>query len=126
MIGAVGEVIYETLKAYGATHIFGMEDPVHLFHALDPKVIRPITVRDEKHGAAMAHAYAKATGRPGICAATCGPGATNLITGLLEAQKSSIPVIAFVQQIPLKNRGRHASSEIDHHAALAPVLKWIG
>jgi acetolactate synthase-1/2/3 large subunit len=49
-----------------------------------------------------------------------------LITGLLEAQKSSIPVIAFVQEISLKNRGRHAASELDHGTCLAPYAKWVG
>lgn len=122
----VGKVIADTLKAYGVTHLFGMEDPVHIFHALDRKVVRPITVHDEKHAAIMAHGYAKATGRPGVCTATCGPGATNLITGLLEASKSSIPVVALVQDIPSRNRGRHAASEIDHAASLTPFVKWVG
>lgn len=118
-------LIYETLRRYGVTHVFGMEDPVQLFREMDPDEIRAVTIRDEKHGAIMAHGYAKATGRPGVCAATFGPGATNLITGLLEAQKSSIPVIAFVQEIPARNRERHASSEIDHPAALAPFTKKV-
>ncbi len=123
--GTAAKLIYETLKAYGVTHLFGMEDPVQLFHQVEPSEMRAITIRDEKHGAIMAHGFAKATGRPGICAATFGPGATNLITGLLEAQKSSIPVIAFVQEIPARHRERHASSEIDHFAALAPFTKKV-
>jgi acetolactate synthase I/II/III large subunit len=122
----VGGCIARTLKEYGVTCVFGMEDPVHLTHGLDGNAVRTVTVRDEKHGAIMAHGYAKATNRPGICLATCGPGATNLITGLLEAQKSSIPVIAFVQEIPMRNRGRHAASEVDHEACLAPYVKWVG
>ncbi len=122
----VGAGIAETLKAYGVTCVFGMEDPVHITHGLDGNAVRVVTVHDEKHGAIMAHGYAKATNRPGVCLATCGPGATNLITGLLEAHQSSIPVIAFVQDISQKNRGRHAASEIDHAASLAPFVKWIG
>lgn len=126
IVPTVGRTIADTLKAYGVTHLFGMEDPVHIFHALDRKAVRPVTVHDEKHAAIMAHGYAKATGRPGVCTATCGPGATNLITGLLEAFKSSIPVVALVQDIPFRNRGRHAASEIDHAASLAPFVKWVG
>jgi acetolactate synthase-1/2/3 large subunit len=122
----VGASIAKTLKEYGVTCVFGMEDPVHLTHGLDGNAVRTVTVRDEKHGAIMAHGYAKATNKPGVCLATCGPGATNLITGLLEAQKSSMPVIAFVQEIAMRNRGRHAASEIDHEACLAPYVKWVG
>lgn len=122
----VGEMIARALREYGVTCVFGMEDPVHITHGLANDAIRLVTVHDEKHGAIMAHGYAKATNRPGVCLATFGPGATNLITGLLEAQKSSIPVIAFVQEITLKNRERHSSSEIDHAACLAPFAKWIG
>ncbi len=126
MSTTVGAAIAETLKAYGVTCVFGMEDPVHITHGLDGNAVRIVTVHDEKHGAIMAHGYAKATNRPGVCLATCGPGATNLITGLLEAHQSSMPVIAFVQDISQKNRGRHAASEIDHAASLAPFVKWVG
>ena len=87
-----GAVVYETLKKHGLTCLFGMEDPIQVFHAVDPDFTRIVTVRDEKHGAIMAHGYAQVTGRPGVCAATSGPGATNLITGLLEALRSSVPV----------------------------------
>ncbi len=121
----VAQLMADTLAAYGVEYIFGMEDPVQLYHHLDRTKITPITIRDEKHGAIMAHGYAKMSGRPGICASTFGPGATNLITGLLEAQKSSIPVIALVQEIPACDRDRHASSEIDHIAALAPFTKKV-
>lgn len=122
----VGAAIARTLQEYGVTCIFGMEDPVNIVHGLDVDSVKIVTVRDEKHGAIMAHGYAKATNRPGVCLSTFGPGATNLITGLLEAQKSSIPVIAFVQEIALANRGKHSSSEMDHAAGLAPYVKWVG
>lgn len=123
--GKVAALMAETLEAYGVEFIFGMEDPVQLYHHLNRNRIRPVTIRDEKHGAIMAHGYARTSGRPGICAATFGPGATNLITGLLEAQKSSVPVIAFVQEIPASQRDRHASSEVDHFAALSPFAKKV-
>ena len=126
MKAAAGALIAATLRAYHVTHVFGMADPVHVFHALDRSAIQPITVRDEKHGAIMAHGYAKATGRPGVCAATTGPGATNLTTGLFEALKSSVPVVAIVQETPAHLVGKHAASEVDQAAALAPVSKWVG
>lgn len=125
MRGTAGRLVYETLKSHGVTCLFGMEDPIHVFHAVDRKATRIITMRDEKHGAIMAHGYAQATGRPGVCAATFGPGATNLITGLLEALRSSVPVIALVQDQPARNKNRNASSELDHAAALGPFVKAV-
>src|SRR5262245_436954 len=118
-----GRLVYETLKSHGVRCLFGMEDPIHVFHAVDRSFTRIVTVRDEKHGAIMAHGYAQATGRPGVCAATFGPGATNLTTGLLEALRSSVPVIALVQDHGLKLKNRNASSDLDPGAALGPVVK---
>ena len=125
MHASAGRILYETLKAHGVTCLFGMEDPIHVFHAVDRAATKVITVRDEKHGAIMAHGCAQATGRPGVCASTSGPGATNLITGLLEALQSSVPVIALVQDHPLKLKGRHAGSALDHAAALTPFVKAV-
>jgi len=120
-----GAIVYQTLKKHGVTCLFGMEDPIHVIHAADPDFTRIVTVRDEKHGAIMAHGYAQVTGRPGVCAATCGPGATNLITGLLEALRSSVPVVALVQDQPSAVKGRNAASELDHAAALGPFTKAV-
>lgn len=125
MQATAGRIVYETLKSYGVSCLFGMEDPIHVFHAVDRRATRIVTFRDEKHGAIMAHGYAQATGRPGVCAATFGPGASNLATGLLEALKSSVPVIALVQDHPLRMQGRNASSELDHAAALKPFVKAV-
>jgi acetolactate synthase-1/2/3 large subunit len=125
MQATAGRLVYETLKAQGVTCLFGMEDPIHVFHAVDRRATRIVTVRDEKHGAIMAHGYAQATGRPGVCASTFGPGASNLVTGLLEALRSSVPVIALVQDHALRVKGRNASSELDHAAALAPYVKAV-
>jgi acetolactate synthase-1/2/3 large subunit len=119
--GTAADLIHETLKAHGVTHFFGIEEPVHLVHAFAEGGIRQITVHDEKHADIMAHGHAKATGRPGACGAMQGPGATNLITGLLEARNSSTPIVAFVQDIARERHGRNAASELDHHAALGPL-----
>ena len=125
MLRTAGGIISETLKTYGVTCVFGMEDPIHIFHSLDPEFTRIVTVRDEKHAAIMAHGYAQATGRPGVCTSTFGPGATNLITGLLEAERSSVPVIALVQDHGLAVKDKHASSAMDHERALAPFVKAV-
>ncbi len=125
MKGMAGKLMYETLRNYGVTHLFGLDEPVHLTQSLDKNVIKPITVRDEKHGAIMAHAYSKVTYKPGICTALQGPGATNLISGLAESLKSSTPVIALVTDIVTTSRGKNASQEIDHISLLRPVVKWL-
>jgi len=125
MKATAGRLVYETLKSHGVRCLFGMEDPIHVFHAVDRAYTRIVTIRDEKHGAIMAHGYAQATGRPGVCAATFGPGASNLATGLLEALRSSVPVIALVQDHPMRMRNRNASSELDHQAALGPFVKSV-
>ena len=125
MKAIAGRIIYETLKSYGVPVIFGMEDPIHIFHAVDPKATRIVTIRDEKHGAIMAHGYAQVTGKVGVCAATFGPGTSNLATGLYEAHRSSVPVIALVQDHPLRVRQRNANSELDHARAMAPFVKDV-
>lgn len=125
MKGTAGRLVYETLKSHGVRCLFGMEDPIHVFHAVDRSFTRIVTIRDEKHGAIMAHGYAQASGRPGVCAATFGPGASNLATGLLEALRSSVPVIALVQDHPIRLRNRNASSELDHQAALGAFVKSV-
>ncbi|MGO4404442.1 thiamine pyrophosphate-binding protein [Bosea sp. RAF48] len=125
MRGTGGALLYATLKSHGVRCLFGMEDPIHVFHAVDRSFTRIVTVRDEKHAAIMAHGYAQVTGRPGVCAATFGPGATNLITGLLEAQRSSVPVIALVQDHALRLKNKHASSALDHAVALGPYVKEV-
>lgn len=125
MQATAGRLVYETLRAHGVAHIFGMEDPIHLFHAVDPAATRIVTIHDERHAAMMAHGLAQATGRPGVCAATYGPGAANLAGGLVEAARASVPVIALSQDHPLRSRGRHANSELDHAAVFAPVAKAV-
>jgi len=122
---AAGRIVYETLQNYGGTCIFGMEDPIHEFHVVDRAATKIVTFHHDRHGAIMAHGYAQATARPGVCAATFGPGASNLSTGRLEALKSSVPLIATVQDHALALRGRNASSEFDHEAALKPFMKAV-
>lgn len=120
-----GHYLYNTLVSYEVTHLFGMDEPVHLYDAIDKSIIKPITIRDEKHGAIMAHGYAKATHKPGICTSLRGPGATNLISGLAEAFKSSTPIIAIISETPSCYRGKNASQEIDQATLLKSVVKSV-
>jgi acetolactate synthase-1/2/3 large subunit len=88
-----------------------------------------VLVRDERNAACAADAYARVTGRVGLCDATVGPGATNLVSGLAEAHASSVPVIAVVADIRRDvehlRRRSVVSQAVDQAALLAPVSKWV-
>jgi len=75
--------------------------------------LRHILVRHEQGGAHAADGYARATGRVGVCMATSGPGATNLVTGLATAQLDSIPLVAITGNVPAALIGKDAFQEID-------------
>lgn len=120
-----GAALVEILKAYGVEHMFGLPgDQTHIYDALlCNSNIRHVLVRHEECAALMADAYARVTGRVGVCDATVGPGATNLISGLAESFTSSIPVVAIVSDIRTDWRGRGSLQEIDQVGVFKPITK---
>ena len=86
--------------------------------------IRMIDLRHEQAAAMMAHAYARVTGKPGVCMACSGPGAINLTTGLAHALVDCVPVVAFGGSSPLSQAGLGAFQEFDQVAVMRPVTKW--
>ncbi|HTX65076.1 MAG TPA: thiamine pyrophosphate-binding protein, partial [Opitutaceae bacterium] len=85
--------------------------------------IRVILPRHEQGGAFEAGGYARATGRVGVCMATSGPGATNLVTGLADAYMDSIPLVAITGQVYSKYIGKMAFQETDIFGMTLPVVK---
>lgn len=87
------------------------------------KKIRVILPRHEQGGAFMAGGYARASGKAGVCMATSGPGATNLLTGLADAYMDSIPVVAITGQVPRPMIGKNAFQETDVFGMTLPIVK---
>ncbi len=99
-----GDLVAELLANYGVTHVFGQPggQTAALYDGIarrSPR-IRHILVRDERSAAYAADAFARLTGRPGVCDVTVGPGTTKLSDGLVESRNASIPVIALVGELP--------------------------
>ncbi|WP_374275885.1 thiamine pyrophosphate-binding protein [Brevundimonas sp.] len=86
--------------------------------------IRVITCRHEAGAANMAEAYGKLTGKPGVCMVTRGPGATHASIGVHTAHQDSTPMILFVGQIALTDRGRGAFQEVDYRQVFGGLAKW--
>jgi len=120
----------DELVRLGVTHVFGHPGgaALPLYDALydTPGVIH-LLMRHEQSGAHAAEGYARATGRPGVCMATSGPGATNLLTGLADAMMDSTPIVALTAQVPTHLIGRDGFQEADIFGLSQPVTKhnWI-
>jgi acetolactate synthase I/II/III large subunit len=108
-------ILLNCLVREGVDCIFGYPGGVTLplYDALYDHQIRHILVRHEQNAAFAAQGYARATGKVGVCCATSGPGATNLVTGLVDAMMDSIPIVALTGQVTTKLMGTDAFQEAD-------------
>ena len=108
-------ILLECLAREGVDCMFGYPGGVTLpfYDAIYDHTIRHILVRHEQNAAFAAEGYARATGRVGVCCATSGPGATNLVTGLVDAMMDSIPIVAITGQVSSKLIGSDAFQEAD-------------
>jgi acetolactate synthase-1/2/3 large subunit len=109
------KILLECLVRENVECIFGYPGGVTLplYDAMYDHPIRHVLVRHEQNAAFAAQGYARATGRVGVCCATSGPGATNLVTGLVDAMMDSIPVVALTGQVSSKMMGTDAFQEAD-------------
>ncbi|HEV2578235.1 MAG TPA: biosynthetic-type acetolactate synthase large subunit [Acidobacteriaceae bacterium] len=120
------EILWATLAGEGTTTVFGYPGGAILpvYDALRKfPTIHHVLVRHEQGAAHMADGYARASGRPGVCMATSGPGATNLVTGLATAMLDSIPIVAITGQVSSKVLGSDAFQEIDITGITLPITK---
>src|SRR6202161_1332781 len=109
------KIVLECLQREKVDIIFGYPGGVTipLYDALYDHQIRHVLVRHEQNAAFEAQGYARATGKVGVCCATSGPGATNLVTGLVDAMMDSIPIVAITGQVSSKLMGSDAFQEAD-------------
>lgn len=110
-----GGLLFEVLQQHGVKHVFGYPGGaiMPIYDALYDSDVQHFLCRHEQGAAFSAVGYARAAGKVGVCLATSGPGATNLITGLADALADSIPVVAITGQVPTSAMGSDAFQEID-------------
>ena len=120
------QALVESLERVGVDVIFGIPGGA-ILPAYDPlgqsELLRHILVRHEQGAAHAAEGYAMATGRVGVCMATSGPGATNLVTGIADAYLDSVPIVAITGQVSSTAVGTDAFQEADIRGITMPITK---
>jgi len=122
---AGSEILVACLEREGVDTIFAYPGgaSMEIHQALTRSKIRTVLPRHEQGGAFAAEGYARATGRAGVCMATSGPGATNLVTGIADAYMDSVPLVAITGQVPQAMIGKGAFQETDIYGMTLPVVK---
>ena len=122
------DALVRMLQLYGVKHIFGLcgdtslpyyDALARLDHGIDH-----ILTRDERSAAYMADGYARVTARVGVCEGPSGGGATYLLPGVIEANESSVPLLAITSDISVGSRGRYPLTELDQRALYKPLTCW--
>lgn len=122
------DALVRMLQHNGVKHIFGLcgdtslpfyDAMARLDHGIDH-----VLTRDERSAAYMADAYARVTGKPGVCEGPSGGGATYLLPGLVEANESAIPVLGITSDVSVGARGKFPLTELDQQALYQPLTKW--
>ncbi|MCW5261769.1 thiamine pyrophosphate-binding protein [Verminephrobacter eiseniae] len=122
------EAMVRMLQLNGVKHIFGLcgDTSLPFYDALArlDHGMEHILTRDERSAAYMADAYARVTGKVGVCEGPSGGGATYLLPGLVEANESSIAVLGITSDVPVGSRGKYPLTELDQQALYRPLTKW--
>ncbi|MCP5036586.1 MAG: thiamine pyrophosphate-binding protein [Rhodobacteraceae bacterium] len=122
------ETMVRMLDAQGVQHIFGLCGDTTLpfydaLHNLDHNITHILT-RDERSATYMADAYARVTGRVGVCEGPSGGGATYILPGLIEASDSSYAVLGITTDVSIGAYGKYPLTEVDQEALMRPLTKW--
>ncbi|MFQ6711307.1 thiamine pyrophosphate-binding protein, partial [Bordetella pertussis] len=122
------EAMVRMLQLNGVKHIFGLCGDTSLpfcdaLQRLDHGMEHILT-RDERSAAYMADAYARVTGKVGVCEGPSGGGATYLLPGLVEANESSVAVLGITSDVSVGSRGKYPLTELDQEALYRPLTKW--
>jgi acetolactate synthase-1/2/3 large subunit len=119
------DILVRALEREGVECIFAYPGgaSMEIHQSLTRSKIRTILPRHEQGGSFAAEGYARATGRPGVCMATSGPGATNLVTAIADAYMDSVPLIAITGQVPQAMIGKGGFQETDFFGLTLPIVK---
>jgi acetolactate synthase-1/2/3 large subunit len=119
------DALMRALEAEGVEVVFGYPGGaiMPIYDALRDSRIKHVLVRHEQGAALAANGYARYSGRVGVCMATSGPGATNLVTGIADAFLDSVPMVAITGQVPTSLMGTDAFQEVDIFGITMPIVK---
>ena len=119
------QIIWDTLVHEGVSVVFGYPGGAIMpaYDAMPGYPIRHVLVRHEQGAAHMADGYARASGGVGVCIATSGPGATNLVTGIANAMMDSIPMVCITGQVASYLIGSDGFQEVDFTGVTLPITK---
>ena len=120
------ELFVRCLEEEGVKWIFGVpgEENADFMMALEDSPIEFVLCRHEQGAAFMADVYGRLTGEPGVCLGTLGPGATNLVTGVADANMDRAPLIALTGQVDSRRQHKESHQNMDVVAMFRPVTKW--
>ena len=120
------ELVVRCLEREGVEYIFGVpgEEIMDLLNALCDSTITFVSTRHEQGAAFMADVYGRLSGRAGVCLATLGPGATNLMTGVADATMDHSPVVALTGQAGLNRQHKESHQCLDLESLFRPITKW--
>ena len=120
-------LISRTLKEEGVDTLFYLMGGPNfdIVMAAEDLGIRCIDFRHEQAAAFAAHAYARVTGKPGVCTAASGPGTLNLLTGVYTAAIDCAPMVILGGAGPVHDIGREAFQEVDQVGIMEPMMKWV-
>jgi acetolactate synthase-1/2/3 large subunit len=122
----VAQLVAKCLESEGVEYVFGVpgEENLDLVDALVGSTVRLVPTRHEQGAAFMADVYGRLTGRAGVCLSTLGPGATNLITGVADANMDHAPLVAITGQASLDRMHKESHQYLDLVTLFHPITKW--